>query len=389
MFDAEDVESIKVVASGKAHRVGVKGSEPSFIEHHYRGEAEKKTLPINSHREAAGLVLDFVKEQKIPIEYIGHRFVHGGSFFSGSVFLNADTLGTLKMCLPLAPIHNPMSLNAIDECRKRMPDIPQYVTFDSAFHSSIPPRAYTYAISRRIVEKFGFRKYGFHGLSYMYVTGAAARFLEVPLETLNMVACHLGTGGSSVAAVKQGKSIDTSMGFSPLPGLIMSTRSGDVDPMLTVFLMSVYGYRSEDLETILNKQSGLLGISGFSSDIRDIINRFSKEEDDTSQAELAFKMYVHRLRKYIGSYIVALGGIDVLIFTDDIGVHNPLVREKVCDHLEWAGVKLNKDLNNRAITDTIHLISDDASKVKVLSIPTEEELVIVREGLKLQGGSME
>jgi acetate kinase len=235
-----------------------------------------------------------------------------------------------------------------------------------------------------VTEKFGFRKYGFHGLSYSYVTRAAARFLTTPLENLRIVACHLGTGGSSVAAVKNGHSVDTSMGYSPLPGLVMSTRSGDIDPFLTLYLMSLYGYRPDDLLDILNKQSGLLGLSGFSSDIRDIIRRISEQGE--GQAELAFAMYVHRLKKYIGSYVLALAGLDCLVFTDDIGLHNPLVREKVCDNMEWCGIVLDSDANQHAVGDNISRLSPDGSSVQVLAIPTEEEQVIATEGARLLGG---
>jgi acetate kinase len=361
----------------------VKGSEPSFIEYTLRGQAEKEVTPIRSHRKAASLVAEFVKNRGIRVDCIGHRFVHGGSYFSRSAVVNEDTLHLLRLCLPLAPIHNSISLSVISECRKSFPDVRQYVTFDSAFHSSLPDYAYEYALPRRVVEKFGFRKYGFHGLSYTYVTREAARFLNAPLDALRIVACHLGTGGSSVAAVRNGRSVDTSMGYSPLPGLVMSTRSGDIDPMLTLYFMSLYGVRPDDLMDILNKKSGLLGISEFSSDIRDIIHRVS--ESGAEQAELAFNMYVHRLKKYVGSYIAVLGGIDVLIFTDDIGLRNPLVREKVCEEMEWCGIVLDKDANRLAVGNELSVLSASDSMAKVLAIPTDEEVVIATEGMELLG----
>ena len=223
-------------------------------------------------------------------------------------------------------------------------------------------------------------KYGFHGLSYSYVTEEASRFLGRDLDGSKIVECHLGTGGASVAAVKNSRSVDTSMGYSPLQGLVMSTRCGDIDPMLTIYIMIMYGYRPDDLMDILNKKSGLLGISGASSDIRDILHSISEEKD---QIDLAVKMYIHRLKKYIGSYIAILGGIDILIFTDDIGVHNWQVRGKVCENMEWAGVALDKERNESVTDDKTCKINTDGSDVDILTIPTEEELVICLEGLKI------
>ena len=291
-------------------------------------------------------------------------------------------LEILKSLLPLIPLHHPPALSVIYKCREIFPDIPQYVTSDCAFHSTIPYYAYTYALPKNVIKKFGFRKYGFHGLSYQYVVEEASRFLKIPLKKLKIVACHLGTGGSSVAAVKNGQSIDTSMGYTPLPGLMMSTRSGDIDPMLTIYLITLYGYHPDSLIDILNKKSGLLGISGFSSDIRDIIQVISKNK----QAELAFNMFVHALKKYIGSYVVALEGIDTLIFTDDIGIHNWFVREKVCENMEWCGIKLDKELNKQAVEEKISLLNDKNSRVHILVVPNEEELAICLEGIKLIGG---
>jgi len=384
IFTVNGADDVKVLLSGKAHRVGVKGAEESFLCNSYNGKETKNILPIETHQKAAGLALKFLAEKNISIDYVGHRFVHGGSEFQDSVMITEDVFKKLMACLPLAPIHNPISLSVIRETGKNLPDISQYVSFDSAFHSKIPEQAYTYALPKRIVEEFGFRKYGFHGLSYSYVTKEATRVLDKGLEGLKIVACHLGTGGASVAAIKNNRSIDTSMGYSPLPGLVMSTRCGDIDPMLTIYMMVMYGYRPDDLMDVLNKKSGLLGISGTSSDIRDIVHSLSGEKD---QIELAFKVYIHRLKKYIGSYVAILGGIDILIFTDDIGVHNWQVREKVCENMEWSGVVLDKKRNERVSDDRICKINTDNSDVDILTIPTEEELVICLEGLKIiEGG---
>lgn len=370
----------EVVLHGKAHRVGVQGSEPSHIENRFEGRVDKEVVPIKDHRKAASLALDYIREHSIPVDHVGHRFVHGGSRFTGSLFLDERTLKALQECAPLAPIHNPIALSVIKESRRSIPLERHYITFDNAFHSTLPPRAYTYMLPKAILEKFGFRKYGFHGLSYSFVVGETSKFLGTGPADLRIVACHLGTGGSSVAAILGGRSIDTSMGYSPLSGLVMSTRSGDIDPLLTVYLMAVYGYRPDDLLDFLYKKSGLLGISGFSSDINDIIRSIPGREPNS---ELAVRMYIHRLKKYIGSYIAALGGIDALVFTDDIGLRNPFVRENVCTDMEWAGISLDKRLNDDAPVDRISALQTPESKVPILTIPTDEELVIFLGGAGL------
>ncbi|MCX5714485.1 MAG: acetate/propionate family kinase [Candidatus Omnitrophica bacterium] len=380
LFEVEGARDAKVILSGKAHRVGVKGKEPSFIEHYFQKQVHKDTTSIRSHNQAAVLILRHINENGISIDYIGHRFVNGGAHFNKSVFIEKDVLKKLYLCLPLAPIHNPVILEVIQECAKKFPHIKQYVTFDTAFHSSIPYYAYTYALPKKIIQKFGFRKYGFHGLSYSYIAKIVPKILRDPSNKIKIVACHLGTGGSSVAAIDGGVSIDNSMGYSPLPGHIMSTRCGDIDPMLAIYLMATYGYRPDYLMNMLNKESGLLGISGFSSDIRDIIHRITKEGE---QASLALDMYIHRLKKYIGSYIAILGGIDALVFTDDIGLRSPIIREKVCENMEWCGIDLDERLNRKAVGATISILNTKRSQVSVVSLPTEEELAICLEGLKL------
>lgn len=375
-------EDVKEVYFGKASRVGVKGSAPSSIETRLGDDTRKQTIPMKNHREAAKLALQTVVQTGLHINSVGHRFVHGGSYFHKSVVLDAEVMRNLELCRPLAPIHNPNSFGVISECKKALPDIPQFVAFDSAFHHSLPPQAYTYALPGRVVERYGFRKYGFHGLSYQYVTQKISSYLHVPVEDLKIVACHLGTGGSSVAAIAGGRSLDTSMGYSPLPGLLMSTRCGDIDPMLAVYLMTAYGYRSDDVMDLFNKRSGLLGVSGFSSDIRDIILRSAENEEKSA---LALKMYIQRVKKYIGSFVVLLGGMDVLAFADDIGLHNPAVREKVCEEMDWCGLVIDATANNKATGDSISLLSGGSSRVRILAVPTDEELIICLEGLKLLG----
>ncbi len=372
----------EVILHGKAHRVGVQGSEPSHVENRFEGRLHKDVVPIKDHATAASLALEFIRKNSIPVDQVGHRFVHGGSYFTGSVLLDDRTLEALYQCMPLAPLHNPIALSVVKESRRCIPRALHYATFDNAFHATIPPRAHTYLLPRGILDHFGFRKYGFHGLSYSYVVRKTSDFLQLSPKGLRIVACHLGTGGSSVAAIVDGRSIDTSMGYSPLTGLVMSTRSGDIDPLLTVYLMATWGYRPDDLLDFLNKKSGLLGISGFSSDISDVIRRISENEPNS---ELAVRMYTHRLRKYIGAYIAALGGIDVLVFTDDVGLRNPFIREAACEQMEWAGLVLDKRLNDGAPVDRISALQAEGARVSILAIPTDEELVIYLAGTRLFG----
>lgn len=381
LFTASGPESLTVTVYGKAHRVGVHGTEPAFIEHHYHGAAQKQVVPLPDHRTAAALVLRYLQDVAAPVDAIGHRFVHGGPHFQRSALLTPETLTRLEACLPLAPIHNPNSMSVIHECRAALPAVPEYVTFDTAFHAPLRPAAYTYPLPAVLRERYGLRKYGFHGLSYQFVTREAARFLGVPLADLRLVACHLGTGGSSVAAVAGGCSVDTTMGYSPLAGLMMSTRTGDLDPLLPLYLMRERGLTPAQLEQLFNKQSGLLGISGLSSDLRDLLRR--RDETGDERAALAIALYIQRLKQAIGAYAVLLGGLDALLFTDDIGVQNWQVRAGACDGLAWCGVVLDEAANRTAPTDRIAVLNASTAPVRILSVPTDEERVIGMEGAAL------
>jgi len=367
-------------AWGKAHRVGVKGTAAAFMEYHSGQENLREEIPLPDHRTAAALVLAHLRQAGVRFGAIGHRFVHGGSHFQESALLTTESLGQLERCLPLAPIHNPNSMSVIRECLSQLSEIPQYVTFDTAFHATLPIEATTYALPPEIRQRFGFRKYGFHGLSYVYVVQEAARLMQQPLAELRIVACHLGTGGSSVAAIQGGFSMDTTMGYSPLPGLLMSTRTGDLDPLIPVLLMENYGYTPEQLTDLMNKESGLLGLSGVSSDLRDLIARMDGEGD--ARARLAFEVYAYRLKKAIGSFVAVLGGLDLLIFTDDIGAQNWRVREQASSGMEWCGIVLDREANRRATGDRPAFVDAAASPARVLAMPTDEELVIGREGLR-------
>jgi acetate kinase len=384
VFESGDVVNASPIFSAKAHRVGTKGNEPSFVQYQGHDISRKIVAPLPNHRVAARHILEQIRMNGVIVNSIGHRFVHGGDIFRAAVIIDPSVMKELERCASLAPIHNPVTLSVIHECQEALPDQLQFAAFDTSFHASIPDYAYTYPVPKSIRKRFHFRKYGFHGLSYAYISQAAPAVLGLAPENATMVVCHLGTGGSSVCAMRNGLSMDNSMGYSPLTGLMMSTRCGDIDPMLTLYLMVTYDVRPADLLEMLTEKSGLLGIAGFSSDLRDIIQNVTPKEKE--RAELAFRMYVHRLRKYIGSYVAALGGIDALVFTDDIGVTNWLVREKTCQGLRGFGVKLDRDANRGASVATASLISSKDSRVNVLAMPTEEERVVAEEGARLTRG---
>jgi acetate kinase len=387
VFDYHESLKVDLVFKGKAYRVGVKGTERSYIENNWNGQTVKEIVDIPDHKTAACLAARHVLNKGIRVDAVGHRFVHGGEYFKQSAVLDLENLAKIKECLPLAPLHNPISFSVIQEAMKVFADIPHYVVIDSAFHSTIPSKAYYYPLPDKIIERFKYRRFGFHGISYSYICSRMPKLLNMPLNRLNMIVCHLGTGGASVMAVKNGRSIDTSMGFSPNSGLIMSTRSGDIDPALLLYLAKNKEMAPARIEAMLNNESGLRGICGFSSDITDIISHM-KDEQDREKANLAFEMYIHRLKSYIGSYVFALEGqVNALVFTDDIGVGNPLIRQKVCEALVWAGIKINEEKNNQAKSDEASFIQSFYSKVAIVSIPTEEELMICLEGGRILGGS--
>ncbi len=385
IFDLQGPGKAALVFKGKAYRVGVQGTERSYIENAWNGKVEKEIVDIPDHRTAAALAARYIVGHKIPVDAVGHRFVHGGEYFKRSAILDRDSLAKVKECLPLAPLHNPISFNVINEAMRVFGDIPHYLVIDSAFHSTIPPRAYHFPLPQGIVDRFKFRRFGFHGISYAYICGRMPELLDLPAEKLNMIVCHLGTGGASVMAVENGASVDTSMGSSPNSGLIMSTRSGDIDPAVLLYLAQKRGSTPSAIEAMLNNTSGLRGISGFSSDLTDIIGRIDDPQYG-ERAKLALEMYIYRLKSYIGSYVMALKGrVDALVFTDDIGVGNPLIREKVCASLGWAGIVIDKEKNNRAASNAAAFVQSSSSKVAIVSVPTEEELMICLEGGRILG----
>jgi acetate kinase len=370
---------VEVAASGKAVAVATRTQASPEIRWTIGERTGTTRTDLSSHRRAAEAILTLLKEHRVSIDAVGHRFVHGGELFDRAARVDVGTLAQLRECLPLAPIHNPNSYSVIEVCQERLPGIPQIVVFDTAFHSRLPEAARTYALPQELAGQHGFRKVGFHGLSYQYVSARAAELLGRPLDEVKLILCHLGTGGSSVAAVRDGHSIDTSMGYSPLAGLVMSTRSGDLDPEVVLELVR-QGRTAEEASRILNQQSGLIGLSGTSSNLAEVLEAAEQGNPD---CRLAFDVYTHRLKLYLGAYTWLLGGADAIVFTDDIGVRSWQLRQAVCQGVEGLGVVLDVEANRQAPGDRASVVSAPGSRTQILVVPTDEERVILEEVLGL------
>lgn len=312
-----------------------------------------------------------VIKDKSEINAVGHRVVHGGEEFKDSVLITQDLMSTLRSLIELAPLHNPHNIRGINACQKTLPNIPQVAVFDTAFHCNMPPHAYIYGIPYVFYTRYGIRRYGFHGTSHKYVCDRAAAMLGRPLKDLKLITAHLGNG-ASITAVNGGVSVDTSMGFTPLEGLLMGTRSGDLDPAIILHIMAREELSLHEGNTMLNKHSGLAGISGVSSDMREIIEASRKGNEN---AKLALDVYCYRLKKYIGAYMAALNGLDALVFTAGVGENSSVVRSHTCAGLDYLGIKVQEDKNNAAVSKEMDISAPDA-KIRTLVIPTNEELVI-------------
>lgn len=378
VYEQSKGNSPKVIIAGKGKNVATKTKAGSRIDWVLQGKAYSKAIDLSTHRQAAQEILTILKESGVEVDAIGHRFAHGGPLFEKTVKIDQPTMEKLKDCAHFAPIHNPNSYSVIEVCLDRLPEVPQYAVFDTAFHASMPEVSKQYAIPKDLAEKYGYRKYGFHGISYQFVSARAAELLGKPLEDLKLIMCHLGTGGSSVVAVKDGKSLDTSMGYTPLPGLVMSTRCGDIDAEI-VLEMVRNGFSVDEVSKILNNQSGLIGLSGYSSNLLEIIEE--SEKGDVA-CQLAYDAYARRLEIYLGAYTWLLNGADAIIFTDDIGMKAWKLREKVCSGVENLGVKIDVEKNKTASNDTATCVSDIKSKTQIWAIPTDEEGVILGEIVK-------
>ena len=364
-----------VTVKGQVERIGLTDSVISMKLGKEKIAMQKE---IKTHAEAVEMILSMLLSENIVQSYdeingIGHRVVHGGEVFSESVLITDEIIEQLEELSSLAPLHNPANIVGIKEFKKILPNVPAVATFDTAFHQTMPESSFLYPLPKEYYEKYGIRKYGFHGTSHKYVTQRAAHLLNRPLDSTRLISCHLGNG-ASIAAVQGGKSIDTSMGFTPLAGLTMGTRSGNIDPALIPYIMEQTGKTVEEVLDVLNKESGMLAVSGFSSDLRDIEREAS---DGNPRAQLALDVFADRIHKYIGSYAARMGGVDAIIFTAGIGENSTVIREKVLEGLEFMGVYSDPDLNNiRGMEVTI---SFPYSPVKVLVIPTNEEIMIARD----------
>ena len=375
-----DADSLKGVSSGLLERIG---SRPAFLRHETGGASAKREVDVSNHRQGLELILRVLLEAEPKaigsleeIVAVGHRVVHGGDSFFESILVDEKVLEALRKWSHLAPLHNPPNIAGIEAARSLLPRVPQVAVFDTAFHQTMPETAYLYAIPFELYEKLGIRRYGFHGTSHKYVAQKAAEIIGEPIEKLRIITCHLGNG-CSITAVKNGRSIDTSMGFTPLEGLVMGTRSGDIDPSIVFYLIGE-GFSPREVEDMLNKKSGLLGVSGVSNDIRDVER---EAEAGSKRARLALEIFAYRAKKYIGAYAAALGGFDVLVFTGGIGENDPLMRRMICENMGFLGLEIDEEANRSTVGKT-GVISGEQSRVRVLVIPTDEELAIAEETRK-------
>ncbi|WP_053367388.1 acetate kinase [Bacillus sp. FJAT-27245] len=378
-FQLLDMPGEKVITKGIIERIGL---GDSFFSMEVSGEKVKETLNIPDHEEAVKLLLDELTSKGAiasldEITGIGHRVVHGGEEFSDSALINEEVIEKIKDLSELAPLHNPANITGILAFQRVLPDVPAVAVFDTAFHQTMPESSFLYSLPYEYYKKYGIRKYGFHGTSHKYVSRRAAEMLGRPVEQLRLLSCHLGNG-ASIAAIEHGKSLDTSMGFTPLAGVTMGTRSGNIDPALIPFIMEKTGMTADGVLDVLNKKSGMLGVSGFSSDLRDIENEAG---EGNPRAELALEVFASRIHKYIGSYAARMSGVDAIIFTAGIGENSETIRARVLKGLEFMGVYWDPALNK--IKGQEAFINYPYSPVKVMVIPTNEEVMIARDVMRL------
>jgi len=373
-----DMDNETVMAKGLCERIGIDGR----LEHRAAGKEKYEIdTPMKNHTQAIEIVMKTLlsKEHGVisdlsEISAIGHRIVQGADLFSESVLVTEDVIKGIEACIPLAPLHNPPHISGIRACQEVMgKDVPQVVVFDTAFHATMPPKAFYYPIPYEYYKKYKIRRYGFHGTSHRYVSARAAKLLGKDPKELKIVTCHLGNG-SSITAVDGGKSVDTTMGFTPLDGLLMGTRTGSLDPAIVTFLMEKENLTPKEADTIFNKKSGALGVSGISSDFRDLI---AAVKEGNERAALAIEIFCYQVRKYIGSFAAAMGGLDAVVFTAGVGENNSEFRAKMVEGLEFMGIKIDKEKNAQRGDDRDVSAAD--SKVRILVIPTNEELVIARD----------
>ena len=377
-----DMSTEESMVQGLVERIGIEGS---ILTQKVEGK-DKYIINTNikDHKDAIKLVLEAlvdsihgVIKSMDEISAVGHRVVHGGEKYSDSVLIDDEVLKSIKDCIVLAPLHNPPNVIGIEACKELMPNTPMVAVFDTAFHQTMPKHAYICPVPYELYEKYGVRKYGFHGTSHKYVSYKVAETMGKDIKDLKIITCHLGNG-CSLAAVKNGKSVDTSMGFTPLAGVMMGTRSGSIDPSVISFLIEQHGYTIEQIDELLNKKSGILGISGVSSDFRDVLEA---AESENERAKLALEIFYYKVRTQIAAYAGAMGGVDVIVFTAGIGENSSITRREILKGLEFFGFTINTEKNE--LRGKIQEISNEDSRVKVYVVPTNEELMIARDTAKL------
>lgn len=381
-FQLIDSENERVLAKGLCERIGM--DESSITYESLQSEKCTKEVEMPTHNEAMNAVISVLTDEETgviqdmsEVKAVGHRVVHGGEFFSKSVLVTEDVLDKIEQCNYLAPLHNPANIIGIKACMEIMRDTPNVAVFDTAFHQTMPEKAYLYALPREYYDKYKIRRYGFHGTSHSYVSKRAAEIVGQPYEKLKTIVCHLGNG-ASICAVDCGNSVDTSMGLTPLAGVIMGTRSGDIDPGIIEVIAQHTKKNISEIINMLNKESGIAGLSGVSSDFRDIIKAI---DEGDANAKSAFDAYVHNVVKYIGSYAAVMNGVDMIVFTAGVGENNGRVREAVCKQLGYLGIEVDDKANEKCGEEI--MISTPDSKVKVYVIPTNEELAIARETVEI------
>ncbi len=377
-----DMTNEIVLAKGLCDRIGI---DNSFIKQS-RGSEEAVVInkELKNHKDAIEAVISALIDDEIgviknmsEISAVGHRIVHGGEKFNSSVVIDENVMAAVRECIDIAPLHNPPNIIGIEACQQIMPNIPMVAVFDTTFHSSMPDYAYLYALPYELYEKYGIRKYGFHGTSHKYVAERASAMLDKPLSELKIITCHLGNG-SSICAVNKGKSVDTSMGFTPLQGLAMGTRSGTIDPEVVTFLMEKENLDVKGVSNLLNKKSGVLGISGVSSDFRDL---HAAADTGNSRAELAIQIFCYGVKKFIGEYIAVMNGVDAIVFTAGVGENNSVVRNMIVSDMDFLGIKIDAEKNKLRGQEVD--ISTAGATVRTLVIPTNEELAIAKETVRL------
>lgn len=380
-YQLVNMDNEEVMAKGLVEKIGLPDSQ---LTHKWNGQKKEIKQSIPDHKVAVKLVLDILTDAECgviksmdAIDAVGHRVVHGGEEFAASTLITDEVMKALEKCSAMAPLHNPPNIIGINACKAIMPGVPQVGVFDTAFHQTMPAKAFMYGLPYELYKEDHIRRYGFHGTSHRYVAGEVAKVMGVPVEKLRIINCHLGNG-SSLAAIKYGKCVDTTMGFTPLAGVLMGTRCGDIDPAIVLNVMDNHNLSTKEMDTLMNKKSGVLGISGVSSDFRDLEDAAAKGNE---RAQLALDMFCYQVKRYIGAYAAAMGGVDAIVFTAGVGENDIHTRQQVCAGLEFLGVKLDADRNN--VRGKVTEISAADSKVKVFLIPTNEELAIAQDTLRL------